>query len=60
MGETTSGFVYVDVDGALPLVERAGGSLPPDAKDAVAAIDSFILQSERTATRHEGQRASSG
>jgi hypothetical protein len=45
MGEKTRGFVYVDVDGALPLAERAGGSLPPDAKDAVAAIDSFILQS---------------
>ena len=33
MGEKTRGFVYVDVDGALPLAERAGGSLPPDAKE---------------------------
>lgn len=45
MGEKTRGFVYVDVDGVLPLAEQADGSLPPDAKDAVAAIDSFILQS---------------
>jgi len=45
MGEKTRGFVYIDIDGVLPLAEQAGGSLPPDAKDAVAAIDSFILQS---------------
>jgi hypothetical protein len=44
MGEKTRGFVYVDVDGVLPLAEQAGGSLPPDAKDAIAAVDSFILQ----------------
>ncbi|HEX6723757.1 MAG TPA: DUF3352 domain-containing protein [Gaiella sp.] len=44
MGEKTRGFVYVDVDGVLPLAEQAGESLPPDAKDTVAAIDSFILQ----------------
>ena len=56
MGEKTRGFVYVDVDGALPLAERAGGSLPPDAKDAVAAIDSFILQSsgDRDVTKVSG------
>jgi hypothetical protein len=45
MGEKTQGFVYIDIDGVVPLAEQAGGSLPPDAKDAVAAIDSFILQS---------------
>ncbi len=45
MGEKTRGFVYIDIDGVLPLAEQVGGSLPPDAKDAVAAIDSFILQS---------------
>jgi Protein of unknown function (DUF3352) len=44
MGEKTRGFVYVDVDGVLPLAEQAGGSLPPHAKDAIAAVDSFILQ----------------
>ena len=44
MGEKTRGFVYVDVDGVLPLVEQAGGSLPPDASDAISAVDSFILE----------------
>ena len=44
MGEKTRGFVYVDVDGLLPLAEQAGGTVPPDAKDAVSAVDSFILQ----------------
>ena len=34
MGEKTRGFVYVDVDGLLPLAEQAGGTVPPDAKDA--------------------------
>ncbi len=44
MGEKTRGFVYVDVDGLLPLAGQAGGSLPPDAKDAISAVDSFILE----------------
>ena len=44
MGEKTRGFVYVDVDGVLPLAEQAGGSLPPDAGDAISAVDSFILE----------------
>lgn len=45
MGERTRGFLYVDVDGVLPLAEQAGAGLPPDAKDVIAALDSFILQS---------------
>ncbi len=44
MGEKTRGFVYVDVDGLLPLAEHVGGSVPPDAKDAISVVDSFILQ----------------
>ena len=44
MGEKTRGFVYVDVDGVLPLAEQAGASLPPDASDAISAVDSFILE----------------
>jgi len=45
LGDRTRGFVYVDVDGLLPLVERAGGSaVPPEARDAISAVDSFILQ----------------
>ncbi len=42
----TRGFVYVDVDGVLSLVEGIAGEdgLPPDAHDAIGSIDSFILQ----------------
>jgi len=48
LGERTRGFLYVDVDGVLPLAEQAGAKVPPDAKDVVAALDSFILQSTGT------------
>ena len=44
MGEKTRGFLYVDVDGVLPLAEQAGGTVRPDAKDAVTSVDSFILE----------------
>lgn len=44
MGEKTRGFVYVDVDGLLPLTEQMGAPVPPDATDAISAVDSFILQ----------------
>ena len=44
MGKRTRGFAYVDVDGMLPLVEQVGGAVPPDGKDAIASVDSFILQ----------------
>jgi hypothetical protein len=45
--ERTSGFVYLDIDGLLPLVEDLAGEeqVPPDARDVVEALDSFILQS---------------
>jgi hypothetical protein len=45
--ERTSGFVYLDIDGLLPLVEGLAGEeqVPPDARDVVEALDSFILQS---------------
>ena len=44
MGEKTRGFLYVDVDGLLPLAEQAGGTVSPDATDAVSSVDSFILE----------------
>lgn len=44
MGEKTRGFVYVDVDGLLPLVRQSGSAVPPDADDAISAVDSFILE----------------
>jgi hypothetical protein len=45
--ERTSGFAYVDIDGLLPLVEGLAGEeqVPPDAREVVEALDSFILQS---------------
>ena len=43
--DRTKGFVYVDVDGMLPLIESlAGESIPPDVRDGVAAVDSLIFQ----------------
>lgn len=44
MGERTRGFLYVDVDGLLPLAEASGSEVPPDAKNALGAVDAFILQ----------------
>ena len=44
MGERTRGFLYLDVDGLLPLAEASGGTVPQDAKDALSAVDSFVLQ----------------
>ena len=45
LADRTKGFVYVDVDGMLPLIESlAGESIPPDVRDGVAAVDSLIFQ----------------
>ena len=44
MGERTRGFVYLDVDGVLPLAEQSGGAVPPDAQEAISTVDSFILE----------------
>ena len=45
LGERTKGFLYVDVDGLLPVIEGfAGGAVPPDATEGFEALDSFILQ----------------
>ena len=43
----TGGFLYVDIDGILPLVDDlAGGDpVPRDARDVVGSLDSFILES---------------
>ena len=43
--DRTKGFVYVDVDGMLPLIEDlAGESIPPDVRDGIAAMDSLVFQ----------------
>jgi hypothetical protein len=44
MGDRTSGFVYLDVDGMLPLIEQMGAPVGPESKDAISSVDSFILQ----------------
>ena len=45
--ERTTGFAYVDLDGLVPFAEGlAGEDLPPEGRDALRALDSFILQSE--------------
>jgi len=43
--DRTKGFVYVDVDGLLPLIESlAGESIPADVRDGIGAIDSLVFQ----------------
>jgi len=45
LGERTKGFAYVDVDGLLPVVERAAGTdVPPDLEQSVGAVDAVLLQ----------------
>ena len=44
MGEKTRGFVYVDVDGLLPLAEQRGGSVPPTRRTRSPSSTAFILQ----------------
>jgi hypothetical protein len=41
---TTSGLLYVDVDGLLPLITKAAGEVPPQARDTLAAIDDVFFQ----------------
>jgi DNA-binding transcriptional ArsR family regulator len=43
--ERTKGFVYVDVDGLLPLIESlAGESVPAELREGFEAVDSLIFQ----------------
>jgi hypothetical protein len=49
LGERTKGFLYVDIDGLLPVLEGfAGGTVPPDATEGFESLDSFILQASGT------------
>lgn len=47
LGDLTSGFLYVDLDGLVPLVEgvadAADTTVPDEARDALEAFDSVIL-----------------
>jgi hypothetical protein len=45
LGERTSGFLYLDIDGLIPFVEDLGGpgTVPADARDVLEKLDSLIL-----------------
>ena len=43
--ERTKGFLYVDVDGMLPLIEGlAGESIPAEMREGFEAVDSLVFQ----------------
>ena len=45
LDDRTKGFVYVDVDGMLPMIEDlAGESIPPDVREGLDAVDSLVFQ----------------
>jgi hypothetical protein len=45
LGDRTSGFLYVDIDGLVPFVEDLRGEqLGGDVRDGLAKVDSFILE----------------
>jgi len=48
LGDRTGGFLYVDVDGLLPVVDGlAGGALSPDDREAIQKLDAFVLEASR-------------
>ena len=48
LGDRTGGFLYVDVDRLLPVVEGlAGGSLSADDREEIAKLDAFVLEASR-------------
>jgi len=48
LGDRTSGFLYVDVDGLLPVVEGlAGGGLSADDRAEIEKLDAFVLEASR-------------
>ena len=48
LGDRTGGFLYVDVDGLLPLVDSlAGGALSADDREQIQKLDAFVLEASR-------------
>ena len=48
LGDRTGGFLYVDVDGLLPVVDGlAGDALSPDDREAIQKVDAFVLEASR-------------
>ena len=46
LDDSLLGFLYVDVDRLLPLVEGlAGGGVSADDREAIQQIDAFVLES---------------
>jgi hypothetical protein len=46
LGSRTGGFLYVDLDGLLPLIEQVSGQeVPADVRAAVEGLDSLVLRS---------------
>ena len=46
LGSRTGGFLYVDLDGLLPLIEQVSGQeVPADVRPAVEGLDSLVLRS---------------
>ena len=43
--ERTKGFVFLDVDGLLALIDDvSNAAVPPEAREPIESLDSFILQ----------------
>jgi hypothetical protein len=48
LGGRTGGFLYVDVDGLLPILDGfAGDSLSADDREAIQKLDAFVLEASR-------------
>lgn len=45
LDDRTKGFLYVDVDGMLPVLESlVGGGIPTEVRESVEAVDSIVFQ----------------
>ena len=49
LGDRTGGFLYVDVDGLLPIVDglTAADALSADDREAIQKLDAFVLEASR-------------
>ena len=48
LGDRTGGFLYVDVDGLLPIVDGlAGDALSANDRQAIQKVDAFVLEASR-------------
>jgi hypothetical protein len=52
LGDRTSGFAYVDLDGLVALIEElGGGEVPPEAREVLEELESVILQASADGER---------